>query len=222
MTRYLSLSGGRKSITTTEPEILWFVVDTLPGDTIYIYAGVSSDVPVDSIWVMLVMDDTSYIDFPDDSTSPIIIRYPIVSIPESDEYPFEYEAFLPDTYSAGIINYVFYAEDSTGDFAEIVMTDSTASIDSRKLIPESIRMTVNPNPFNSSLSISYFVPEKSGVSLEIYDVLGARLATIVSEQQSAGTHTAIWTAPKNVHSGVYFVRFKAGERTITKRALLIK
>ena len=103
-----------------------------------------------------------------------------------------------------------------------IMTDSTASINSRKLIPESIRMTVNPNPFNASLSINYDLVTASDVSIEIYDIMGHQTAILVSEHQSAGTHISTWNAPEEATSGIYFVRLKAGDQTIVKRAILMK
>lgn len=78
-----------------------------------------------------------------------------------------------------------------------------------------------PNPFNPSTTISFAIPERSIVSLKIYDLLGKEIATIVSEELMAGTYKWIWNA-ENFASGIYFYRLQAGNFTETKKLILLK
>lgn len=65
-----------------------------------------------------------------------------------------------------------------------------------------------PNPFNPATTISYQLPVASDVQLEIFDILGKKVATLVSGRQEAGRYTYTWNA-STVSSGVYFYRLQA-------------
>jgi hypothetical protein len=68
-----------------------------------------------------------------------------------------------------------------------------------------------PNPFNSSTMISYQLPEDGLVRIDIFNIMGQRVRTIVHMEQRAGYQTATWNASNDarvpVSSGIYFVRF---------------
>jgi hypothetical protein len=78
-----------------------------------------------------------------------------------------------------------------------------------------------PNPFNASTMIEYGLPESGPVKVDIFDILGRKIQTLVDETQSAGYHQAIWKAD-NVPSGTYFYRIQTGEKSQTKKCLLLK
>ncbi|MEK7631710.1 MAG: peptidoglycan DD-metalloendopeptidase family protein [Patescibacteria group bacterium] len=78
-----------------------------------------------------------------------------------------------------------------------------------------------PNPFNPATTIAYSLPSATHVTLDIYNVLGQRVTTLVDEQQAAGEHTATWDA-NPFSSGVYFYRIQTEEATETKKMLLLK
>ncbi len=78
-----------------------------------------------------------------------------------------------------------------------------------------------PNPFNTSTEISYTLTEQSNVQLNIYNILGQKIITLVAEKQQAGIHTTIWDASE-YSSGLYFYKLTTGEKTITKRMTLLK
>lgn len=78
-----------------------------------------------------------------------------------------------------------------------------------------------PNPFNPTTEISYSIPQKSNVTLKVFNVLGMEVATLFSGVQNAGEHTATFDAAK-VSSGVYFYRLQAGSVSITKKMLFMK
>jgi hypothetical protein len=78
-----------------------------------------------------------------------------------------------------------------------------------------------PNPFNASTVISYELPTTSHVKLEVYNISGQKLATLVDDEQQAGYRSVTWDASE-VSSGVYFYKLSAGDFTETKRMMLVK
>jgi len=97
----------------------------------------------------------------------------------------------------------------------------------KNLIPTSYRLEQNfPNPFNPTTVINYELPRVSPVLLEIYNIVGERVATLVSEKEDAGYHSVSWNGrdEKNtpVSSGIYIYRLNAGNFTSIKKMLLLK
>jgi len=78
-----------------------------------------------------------------------------------------------------------------------------------------------PNPFNPTTTIRYQLPVTSDVKLEVYDVLGKKVATLVSGRQEAGIYTYTLNA-STLSSGVYFYRLQAGRFVETKKMMLVK
>ncbi len=86
-----------------------------------------------------------------------------------------------------------------------------------------------PNPFNPSTTISYSVPENSSVKLDIYDVAGRKVRSLVDESRSAGYHNVVWNGRdengSQVSSGMYLYRFTAtpigGEKAFTQSGKLV-
>lgn len=94
-------------------------------------------------------------------------------------------------------------------------------------VPSSFELDNNyPNPFNASTEIKYGLPLDSYVTLEIYDILGRKTATLVDEYQTAGYKSVIWDGNNDngdvISSGLYFYRLTAAEFSFTKRMTLIK
>jgi len=79
----------------------------------------------------------------------------------------------------------------------------------------------NPNPFNPSTTISYSIPEQSDVRIEIYNIIGQRVATLLDGNKQAGYHSIVWQAD-NHPSGVYFARLEAGGRAENVKMVLLK
>jgi len=67
-----------------------------------------------------------------------------------------------------------------------------------------------PNPFNSTTSIDYQLPEESRVILNIFDLSGREISTLVNNTQEAGSYRITWDAA-NLPSGIYYCRMEAGE-----------
>jgi hypothetical protein len=78
-----------------------------------------------------------------------------------------------------------------------------------------------PNPFNPTTNIRFSIPETQHATLAIFDLQGREIALLVNSTLVPGTYSATWDA-KNVPSGVYFYRLKAGNFTMTKKLLVQK
>lgn len=78
-----------------------------------------------------------------------------------------------------------------------------------------------PNPFNPSTTISFNLPSREFVSLKIFDVMGREVATLSSEEMTAGSYSKQWNA-SGFPSGVYFYRLLAGPYAETKRLVLLR
>ncbi len=83
-----------------------------------------------------------------------------------------------------------------------------------------------PNPFNPSTRISFGLDEASHVSLRVYDPAGRQVRTLVHEHRLPGNYNELWDGKnekgKPVASGIYFYRLTAGERTKTKKMVLLR
>ena len=78
-----------------------------------------------------------------------------------------------------------------------------------------------PNPFNPVTTIDYQLLSLTPVALEVFDMLGCRVAILIDDIQPAGKHTATWNA-SDYSSGMYFYRLRAGEFSQMKIMALIK
>ncbi|GAB3540399.1 hypothetical protein GCM10027443_38240 [Pontibacter brevis] len=78
-----------------------------------------------------------------------------------------------------------------------------------------------PNPFSESTTISYAVEQDGFVTVEVFDVLGKKINTLVSEAKAAGQHTVQFDG-SNLPSGTYLYRINAGGKTFTNRMMITK
>ena len=78
-----------------------------------------------------------------------------------------------------------------------------------------------PNPFNAQTMIQYTLLSQTQVSIDIFDILGRKIATVAEGMKPAGDHRATWDAISQ-SSGIYFYRIKAGDKAETRKMLLQK
>jgi hypothetical protein len=89
-------------------------------------------------------------------------------------------------------------------------------------VPNNFELYQNyPNPFNPTTKIQYQVSSSSHVSLNVYDVLGNEVRTLINEEKPAGFYEVEFDA-RNLSSGIYFYRLKAGSFVETKKMILLR
>jgi hypothetical protein len=89
-------------------------------------------------------------------------------------------------------------------------------------LPSSFLLAQNcPNPFNPTTQITYALPKQCLVRLDVYNMLGQRVATVVDGEQKAGYKSATWNA-SSLSSGIYFYRLQAGDFVQTRKMVLIR
>jgi len=84
-----------------------------------------------------------------------------------------------------------------------------------------------PNPFNPTTTILFDVPEKTHVKLDVYNVLGQKVTTLVDEEKAPASYSVPWDGQSDggnqVASGIYFYRLTAGDNVVmTKKMMLLK
>ena len=113
--------------------------------------------------------------------------------------------------------------------SEIVEIDYThTSTNSPENIVPVTKLNGNyPNPFNPITTISFSVSHMpSFVNIEIYNLKGQKVKTLINEQLAAGQHSVIWKGKddsnKSVSSGIYFYRMKSENYILSKKMILLK
>ncbi|RLC55122.1 MAG: hypothetical protein DRH89_08335, partial [Candidatus Cloacimonadota bacterium] len=83
-----------------------------------------------------------------------------------------------------------------------------------------------PNPFNPTTTIAYNMLEDGNVSIEVFNIKGQLVKTLINDYKIAGDHTLVWEGTNNanhkVSSGIYFYKMKSGNYSSTKKMILMK
>ncbi len=133
-------------------------------------------------------------------------------------------------------NSMFVAFDGpSGTRADLLLVDvPMQSVDfelNLEVVPEAFELAQNyPNPFNPETTIRYDIPAHLAdgvhVRIDVYNLMGERVRTLVDTQKAPGSYSTIWDAQDDrgirVSSGIYIYRITAGEFRQTKRMLLLK
>lgn len=102
------------------------------------------------------------------------------------------------------------------------VTTTVTEVKTRPQIARTFELRPNvPNPFNPSTTITYAVDKTDHIRLDIFNVRGEHLRTVVNEQQSAGTYSVLFHA-EDLPSGSYLYRLTAGERSIVGKMVLVR
>jgi len=124
--------------------------------------------------------------------------------------------------------YVFGGENQFGENVPYVeKLDLVTDVADEKIILNNFSLEQNyPNPFNPSTTISYKIPQKSKVFLEILDIFGKRIKILLDDEIESGEYKIIWDGTdennNRVSSGIYFYRLSSGKISLTKKMVLLK
>ncbi len=121
-----------------------------------------------------------------------------------------------------VVVWTFSVGDGPVSIAIRPASDSTWVAEEEDLVPRGFALLQNyPNPFNPVTQIAYGLPKGCWVKLEIYNLLGQRVATLVDEYQKAGQKSVSWYA-SDFASGVYFCHLEAGDFIQARRMVLLR
>ncbi len=112
-------------------------------------------------------------------------------------------------------------------YASQELYSPTATDDNGFSLPNSYSLKQNfPNPFNPATTISFSLPEATTVSLEIFNVLGQKIKTLINSDYPAGQHETVWDGTdetgSKVASGIYLYRLKTDQFSHAKSMVLMK
>jgi hypothetical protein len=80
---------------------------------------------------------------------------------------------------------------------------------------------VYPNPFNPAATVSFTMPETGTARVDVFNLLGERIATLVDVRLNAGEHRILWQAGDRP-AGTYLIRLSSGGRSQTRKVVLLK
>jgi hypothetical protein len=108
-----------------------------------------------------------------------------------------------------------------------IFIGSTSSIHQNTIIPKELALHANyPNPFNPSTTLSFDLPRSTSVTLEVYNLLGQRVKTIVNGYLTAGSYRFLWDGTADtghsISAGIYFYQLKTDMGTLIKKMILTK
>ena len=106
-------------------------------------------------------------------------------------------------------------------------TDAFVQKKKSELVPEELRLWANyPNPFRERTTVEYTLPEAGVVTVEVFDILGRRVSTLVDRRQDEGLHRLNWDPTSQsgggVSSGVYILRVTMNETSRTQKMTVIR
>ena len=107
---------------------------------------------------------------------------------------------------------------------QLIRDTGTPVADNRheNVVPVNFKLEQNyPNPFNPTMTIEYELPKNEKVKLEVYNILGQKLETLVDGNQASGIHEINWNASKYA-SGVYLYRIQTKDFVGTKKMMFVK
>jgi hypothetical protein len=115
------------------------------------------------------------------------------------------------------------------DVSKIDFSEITSLEDAEKFshIVKSFKLLQNyPNPFNPNTTIQYEIPDAGKVEVQIFDITGRLIKTIVSKNQQAGTYKTVWDgnnkSGQKVASGFYAYTIKFENTILSKKMILLK
>ncbi len=150
------------------------------------------------------------------------------------ELPLEWTNFSFDlnAYQDQLIRVAFRCTSSQTFFAmidDIMIMNDGAVLEGEEqvFVPTTTTLRGNyPNPFNPTTSISFDMKENGPVTIDVYNVLGQKVARIAEGDYSAGRHSVVWNGDDangtQVSSGVYFYKMQSGTYTKSKKMILMK
>ena len=176
--------------------------------------------------------DTTSVEFVWQESSPEITKY-WFEIAENDQFNNSFiDSMLTETdivYDNLLPNKTYYWRTKCknfrgwGEFSETWnLSTVLVSVENDELLPSEFLLEQNyPNPFNPTTNISFSLPERSFVELKVFNMLGAEIASMISNELAAGNYTESFDA-YHLSSGIYFYKLSTGNFSAVRKMTLIK
>ncbi|MBI9073066.1 MAG: T9SS type A sorting domain-containing protein [Melioribacteraceae bacterium] len=117
---------------------------------------------------------------------------------------------------------VDYSDNLTQKINLSMSDDQVTAVDDNNNIPSAYSLDQNyPNPFNPATSISFNIVQNGNVKLEVFNILGQKVVTLLNKDMSAGYHRINFNAA-NLSSGIYLYSIKANDFTAVRKMTLLK
>jgi hypothetical protein len=153
----------------------------------------------------------------------------IINVEFQDSFTLRVDFWVPTGPSPGppvngYYDYKIYSvpdPNSTQYLRDVAPNDSSHS--SNSLVEEQhvLQMALNTNPVSGSSLLNYSVPVAGHVCIQIYDLAGRSVQTLLNGEVAAGNHSVSWNTD-NIASGVYFVRLTTTEGTVSSQAMVLR
>jgi len=152
---------------------------------------------------------------------------PYAAYDYSDEDPQQLHGLQAATNDSGDVVAIwdaYFAEESGFyivmgwfDHEWLGIEDETASV-----TPANLEISFSPNPFTSSLSVSYSLPETANTALSVYDLSGRLVEDLITETVTPGAHTVVWNPEPVLPDGCYLIVLDACGDRVVRRAVLLR
>lgn len=173
-------------------------------------------------------DESSIIFEATDNLEDSVYNYPLTIRREMpQDWPFASATQNGDSLDIQIIeidSVKYIMLDVIPDGGNIILEKSevTGIQETKNDLPEEYFLIRNyPNPFNPTTTIVYNVPQSGQVKLEIYNMLGEKLKTLVNQFKNNGQYSVIWNA-SNYSSGTYLYKYETNNTIVTEKMTLVK
>lgn len=108
------------------------------------------------------------------------------------------------------------------DFVQLIKETILTKVDNREKLPDGYALSQNyPNPFNPSTNIEFSIAKAGHVKLEVFNVLGQNVATLVDQKMAPGSYRYTWNAI-NQPTGLYFYTWQVDDLKVTRKMMLVK
>lgn len=218
--------AGEVVIATAPKEWSRIIISDATGAQQTLYAAQAGQESAASAFILPPAPPAGIFDvrYASDKNAEVFAAQPVSVLINGAQYPVKIQVVGMDvTLSDNSTNgKLVSANLKNGESYTLANSGVSSVVFSTSTKPMSYELLQNyPNPFNPSTTIKFGLPEKSNVTLTVFNQLGEKIAVLVSGDKEAGFHTVEWNAANQV-SGVYFYELKTDKFTSIKKLILMK